>query len=73
VLYGILSVVFGGIMFISPGAGALALVSLISAFAFVSGVTLVAAAYEFRSDAEDVKAKIAGTYGGNRASTGTPA
>jgi uncharacterized membrane protein HdeD (DUF308 family) len=47
-LSGLLSIAFGVIMFAKPGAGAIALLALISAFAFVSGVTQVVFAFELR-------------------------
>lgn len=47
-LSGLLSVAFGVIMFAKPGAGAIALLALIAAFALVSGVTQVVLAFEFR-------------------------
>jgi uncharacterized membrane protein HdeD (DUF308 family) len=47
-LSGLLSIVFGVIMFAKPGAGAIALLALIAAFALVSGVTQVVLAFEFR-------------------------
>ncbi len=51
VLGGLLSVAFGVIMFAHPGAGAVALLALIAAFALVTGVTQVAFALELRSAA----------------------
>src|SRR5262249_43833104 len=54
-VYGIVSVAFGAIMFVEPGTGALAVLSLISAYAIVTGVVLLGAAWEFRSAANDVK------------------
>ncbi len=47
-LSGLLSIGFGVIMFAKPGAGAIALLALIAAFALVSGVTQVVLAFEFR-------------------------
>ena len=47
-LGGLLSIAFGVIMFAHPGAGALALLTLIAAFALVTGVTQIAAALELR-------------------------
>ena len=47
-LEGLLSIAFGVIMFAEPGAGALALLALISAFALVTGITRVAFAIELR-------------------------
>jgi uncharacterized membrane protein HdeD (DUF308 family) len=47
-LSGLLSIAFGVIMFAKPGAGAIALLALIAAFALVSGVTQVVLAFEFR-------------------------
>jgi uncharacterized membrane protein HdeD (DUF308 family) len=43
---GVLSVVFGLVMLISPGAGALALVWLIGGYAIIYGITLFALAWE---------------------------
>ena len=54
-LGGLFSVAFGVIMFGHPGAGAVALLALIGAFAFVSGVMQVALAVELRSVAAEVK------------------
>jgi uncharacterized membrane protein HdeD (DUF308 family) len=48
VLSGLLSVAFGVIMFGHPGAGAVALLTLIGAFAFVTGVMQIACALELR-------------------------
>jgi uncharacterized membrane protein HdeD (DUF308 family) len=42
VLYGIVCIAFGVLMYARPGNGALALVALIAAFAMVTGATLVA-------------------------------
>jgi uncharacterized membrane protein HdeD (DUF308 family) len=47
-LSGLLSITFGVIMFAKPGAGAIALLALIAAFALVSGVTQVVFAFELR-------------------------
>lgn len=47
-LSGLLSIAFGVIMFAKPGAGAIALLSLIAAFAFVSGITQIVLAFELR-------------------------
>jgi uncharacterized membrane protein HdeD (DUF308 family) len=47
-LGGLLSIVFGVIMFAEPGAGAVALLALIAAFALVTGITRIAFAIELR-------------------------
>lgn len=47
-LSGLLSVAFGAIMFAKPGAGAIALLALVAAFALVSGITQVIWALELR-------------------------
>jgi uncharacterized membrane protein HdeD (DUF308 family) len=47
-LSGLLSAAFGVIMFSHPGAGALALLALVAAFAFVTGVMQIAFALELR-------------------------
>ena len=57
-LGGLLSVAFGVIMFGHPGAGAVALLALIGAFAFVSGVMQIALAIELRSVAGEVKRHV---------------
>jgi uncharacterized membrane protein HdeD (DUF308 family) len=49
VLGGVVSVAFGVIMFGHPGAGAVALLALIGAFAFITGVVQIAFAIELRS------------------------
>ncbi len=48
VLGGLLSIAFGVIMFGHPGAGAVALLALIAAFALVTGVMQIAFALELR-------------------------
>lgn len=48
VLGGLLSIAFGVIMFAHPGAGAVALLALVAAFALVTGITQVAFALELR-------------------------
>jgi uncharacterized membrane protein HdeD (DUF308 family) len=48
VLCGLLSVAFGTIMFGRPGAGAVALLALVAAFALVTGVMQIAFALELR-------------------------
>jgi uncharacterized membrane protein HdeD (DUF308 family) len=47
-LSGLLSIAFGVIMFAKPGAGAIALLALIAAFALVSGAMQVVLAFELR-------------------------
>jgi uncharacterized membrane protein HdeD (DUF308 family) len=47
-LSGLFSIAFGVIMFAKPGAGAIALLSLIAAFALVSGVMQIVLAFELR-------------------------
>jgi uncharacterized membrane protein HdeD (DUF308 family) len=47
-LSGLLSIAFGVIMFAKPGAGAIALLALIAAFALVSGVMQIVFAFELR-------------------------
>ncbi len=47
-LSGLLSIAFGVIMFAKPGAGAIALLALVAAFALVSGVMHVVLAIELR-------------------------
>ena len=47
-LSGLLSIAFGVIMFVKPGAGAIALLALIAAFALVTGVMQIVFAFELR-------------------------
>jgi uncharacterized membrane protein HdeD (DUF308 family) len=54
VLSGLIGIAFGAIMFISPGAGALALLTLIAAFAIVTGITLLVAAFRIRKLHEEI-------------------
>jgi uncharacterized membrane protein HdeD (DUF308 family) len=51
-LHGALGIIFGGIMWLRPDAGALALLSLVAAFAIVTGTTLIAAAIRLKDRAE---------------------
>ena len=54
-LWGVASVAFGLVMFAHPGAGAVALVSLVAAFAIVTGAIQIAYALELRRAARDVE------------------
>lgn len=56
ILSGIASVVFGVLVFLFPGAGALALVWLISVHAIVTGILLLVLAFRVRSWARTVGA-----------------
>jgi uncharacterized membrane protein HdeD (DUF308 family) len=58
-LAGLVSVAFGVIMFARPGAGALALLMLIAAFAIVTGVTQLAASFELRRVAHEAGRRVA--------------
>jgi uncharacterized membrane protein HdeD (DUF308 family) len=51
ILSGIISVLFGAYMLLAPGAGALALIWVIGAYAIIAGVLLVALAFKLRSHA----------------------
>jgi uncharacterized membrane protein HdeD (DUF308 family) len=53
-LWGVASVAFGVAMFAHPGAGAVALVSLVAAFAIVTGAIQIAYALELRRATRDV-------------------
>jgi uncharacterized membrane protein HdeD (DUF308 family) len=57
-LGGILSIVFGVVMFSHPGAGAVALLALVAAFALVTGVMQIAFALELRKVAADLEERI---------------
>jgi uncharacterized membrane protein HdeD (DUF308 family) len=54
-LGGVLSVAFGVIMVAHPGAGAVALLALIGAFAFVTGAMQIAFALELRQGAHELE------------------
>ena len=58
VLEAVLSVAFGVIMFWHPGAGALALLALVAAFALVIGVMQIAFAIELRRVAGDLDQRL---------------
>jgi len=57
-LSGLLSVAFGVVMFAHPGAGAIALLSLIAAFALVSGVMQIASALELRRVVVELERRV---------------
>ncbi len=54
ILGGILSIIFGVLLFMSPAAGALALVTIIGIFAIVFGVTELILAFRVRSAASEL-------------------
>jgi uncharacterized membrane protein HdeD (DUF308 family) len=54
-LSGVLSVVFGVIMFAHPGAGAVALLALVGAFALVTGAMQIAFALELRRAGQELE------------------
>ena len=58
VLGGLLSVAFGVIMFAHPGAGAVALLTLIAAFAMVTGVMQIAFALELRRLVTELEQRV---------------
>jgi uncharacterized membrane protein HdeD (DUF308 family) len=58
VLGGLLSIAFGVIMFGHPGAGAVALLALIAAFAFVTGVMQIAFALELRRVVAELEQRV---------------
>lgn len=55
VLGGILSIIFGILLIIQPGAGALALIWLIAAYAIIFGIVLIALSLRIRSWQEDTQ------------------
>jgi uncharacterized membrane protein HdeD (DUF308 family) len=57
-LLGLLSAAFGGIMFARPGAGALALLALIAAYAIVTGAVQIGYAVELRRVAAELKRRF---------------
>ena len=58
VLGGLLSVAFGVIMFAHPGAGAVALLALVAAFALVTGVMQIAFALELRRVVGELEQRV---------------
>ena len=58
VLGGLLSIAFGVIMFVHPGAGAVALLALIAAFALVTGVMQIAFALELRRVVGELEQRV---------------
>ena len=56
ILSGAVSIIFGGLMILNPGAGALAVVWLIGVFAVAYGVLLVALAFRFRKHGQSALA-----------------
>ena len=63
VLSGLISIAFGVIMWIHPGAGALALITLIAAFAVVTGTSLLVTGFRMRRSTEAVAEHVAGRIG----------
>jgi uncharacterized membrane protein HdeD (DUF308 family) len=57
-LSGIISGVFGAVMFIEPDAGAVAIVALIAAFMIVTGVMQIGFAIELRKLVADVRQRL---------------
>ena len=57
-LGGVLSVAFGVVMFAHPGAGAVALLALIAAFALVTGATQIAFALELRRGVVELDQRV---------------
>ena len=57
-LGGVLSVAFGVVMFAHPGAGALALLALIAAFALVTGAIQIAFAIELRGAVVEIGHRV---------------
>jgi uncharacterized membrane protein HdeD (DUF308 family) len=57
-LNGLLSIAFGVVMFARPGAGAIALLALIAAFALVTGVMQIVLGVELRRVAHEVTERL---------------
>jgi uncharacterized membrane protein HdeD (DUF308 family) len=57
-LSGILSVAFGVVMFAHPGAGAVALLALVAAFALVTGAMQIAFAVELRRGVAEIEHRV---------------
>jgi uncharacterized membrane protein HdeD (DUF308 family) len=57
-LGGLLSIAFGVIMFAEPGAGAIAVLALIAAFALVSGIMEIAYAIELKRVAGEIEQRV---------------
>jgi uncharacterized membrane protein HdeD (DUF308 family) len=51
ILGGVVSVLFGGALFAAPGAGALALITVIGIYAIFAGVLLVALSFRLKKHA----------------------
>lgn len=64
VLSGILSVLLGIALFLAPGAGALALVWLIAAYAIVFGIVLLALGWRLHGLQQRQPAPLSGSHGG---------
>jgi uncharacterized membrane protein HdeD (DUF308 family) len=58
-LGGLLSIAFGVIMWVEPGAGALAVLSLIAAFAIVTGIMHIVAAFRLRKERHELNDSFA--------------
>ena len=63
VLNGLVSIAFGAIMWVQPGAGALALITLIAAFAIVTGTTLLVTGFRIRRSGPAVVGGVAKRLG----------
>jgi uncharacterized membrane protein HdeD (DUF308 family) len=72
-VYGFAAVAFGVIMFVRPGTGALGVLALISAFAIVTGVTLLAAGWKLRSSIDEVREAVETATTSQQPSTSTTA